>query len=272
MVELPPGRFIMGAPEGEEPAARNPRRPEWTERAERPQVEVGIASPLAVGKYEVTFAEWDHCVDAGGCTHIPDDAGWGRGTRPVIHINMGDAEEYIRWLRQLTGQPYRLPSEAEWEYAARGGTTTARYWGDEVGRGMAVCKRCGSRWDDRSTAPVGSFPPNPFGLHDMLGNVAEWVADCWNKDHEGARTDGAARIEDSPWWKDGSCERPMYRGGAWGYFTWTVRAARRDFWFPRPIPPPWSDRGDSRGFRVVRGLDSARDVETARDIEAAIHR
>jgi formylglycine-generating enzyme required for sulfatase activity len=259
LVELPRGRFLMGRPEGEEPASRNPNRPEWTELAEGPQVEVEIGYPLAVGKYEVTFAEWDHCVAAGGCTHTPDDAGWGRGNRPVINVNRGDAEEYIRWLRQLTGQPYRLPSEAEWEYAARGGTTTARYWGDEIGRGMAVCERCGSRWDDRSTAPVGSFPPNPFGLHDMLGNVAEWVADCWNTDHEGARTDGSARIEDSPWWKDGSCERPMRRGGAWGFFTWTIRAAYRNYFRPccSITGQPWSDRGDSNGFRVVRTVEAA---------------
>lgn len=254
MVELPPGRFLMGRPEGEEPASANPNRPEWTERAEGPQVEVEIGSSLAFGKYEVTFAEWDHCVDAGVCTHIPDDAGWGRGDRPVINVSRDDAEEYIRWLRQLTGQPYRLPSEAEWEYAARGGTTTARYWGDQIGRGMAVCDRCGSKWDKRSTAPVGSFPPNPFGLHDMLGNVSEWVADCWNPDHTGARTDGSARIEDSPWWKDGSCERPVLRGGAWGFFTWTVRAAKRSYFWPccSISGEPWNPRGDSRGFRVVR--------------------
>jgi formylglycine-generating enzyme required for sulfatase activity len=259
MVQLPPGRFLMGRPEGEEPASRNPNRPEWTELAEGPQVEVEIGYPLAAGKYEVTFAEWDACVAAGGCTHVPDDAGWGRGDRPVINVNRGDAEEYIRWLRQITGQPYRLPSEAEWEYAARGGTTTARYWGDQIGRGMAVCDRCGSKWDKRSTAPVGSFPPNPFGLHDMLGNVGEWVADCWNKDHTGARTDGSARIEDSPWWKDGSCERPVQRGGAWGFFTWTVRAAKRGYfrYGHGPSGRPWSDRGDSYGFRVVRDVEVA---------------
>jgi formylglycine-generating enzyme required for sulfatase activity len=254
MVQLPPGRFLMGAPEGEEPASRNPNRPEWTELAEKPQVEVEIAYPLAVGKYEVTFAEWDHCVAAGGCTHIPDDNGWGRGDRPVINVSRDDAEEYIRWLTQLTGQPYRLPTEAEWEYAARGGTTTARYWGDQIGRGMAICDRCGSRWDKRSTVPVGTFPPNPFGLHEMLDNVTEWVADCWNPDHTGARTDGSARIEDSPWWRNGRCERPMQRGGAWGYFTWTVRAAKRSYFSPccSITGKPWNPRGDSRGFRVAR--------------------
>jgi formylglycine-generating enzyme required for sulfatase activity len=250
MVELPPGRFLMGSPDGEEPAALNPDRPEWTERAEKPQIEVEIAYRLAVGKYEVTFAEWDRCVQAGGCTYEPEDKAWGRGDRPVINVSRTDAQQYIEWLSEVTGQRYRLPSEAEWEYAARAGTTSARYWGDELGHGMTVCDGCGSRWENRSTAPVGSFPPNPFGLHDMLGNVEEWVADCWTDTHEGAPADGSARAEDSPWWKDGKCERPVQKGGAWSYYPWTVRSATRSYFWPGP----WTDRNDSYGFRVVRSM------------------
>jgi formylglycine-generating enzyme required for sulfatase activity len=248
MVVLPPGQFLMGSPAGEEPAALNPDRPEWTELAEQPQVEVEIADSFAIGKYEITFAEWDRCVEAGGCTYRPDDEGWGRRDRPVVNIARMDAEEYIAWLSEVTGHQYRLPSEAEWEYAARAGTTTARYWGNELGRGMAVCDGCGSEWDKRSTAPIGSFAPNPFGLHDMLGNVEEWVADCWVETHAAAPRDGSARVEDSPWWSGGECERPVQRGGAWSYYPWTVRAAARSFW----RPGPWTDREDRYGFRLVR--------------------
>jgi len=248
MVELPPGRYLMGAPTGEEPAAGNPRRPHWTEEAERPQVDVEIAYRLAVGKYEVTFDEWDRCVAAGGCDHTPGDNGWGRGTRPVIHLARSDALQYVAWLSEVTGQPYRLPSEAEWEYAARAGTRTARYWGEQVGHGMAPCDGCGSRWDNRSTAPVGSFPPNQFGLHDMLGNVVEWVADCWHPNHLGNPGDGTARTGTSPAWRDGTCVQPVRRGGAFNYFPWTVRSAARSYW----RPGPWDERNGHYGFRVAR--------------------
>jgi formylglycine-generating enzyme required for sulfatase activity len=248
MVEVPPGRYLMGAPPGEEPAAGNPRRPDWTEEAEQPQVEVEIAYRLAVGKYEVTFDEWDRCVAAGGCDYTPGDNGWGRGSHPVIHLARSDALHYVAWLAEVTGQPYRLPSEAEWEYAARAGTRTARYWGDAVGRGMTSCDGCGSQWDNRSTAPVGSFPSNQFGLHDMLGNVVEWVADCWHPNHLGNPGDGSARIETAQAWRAGTCVWPVRRGGAFDYFPWTVRSAARSYW----RPGPWGERDGNYGFRVVR--------------------
>jgi formylglycine-generating enzyme required for sulfatase activity len=252
LVELPPGRFLMGAAEGEMPAASIPTMPEWKEAAARPRVEVEISHSLAVGKYEVTFAEWDRCVDAGGCRHRPDDAGWGRGDRPVIMISRADAEEYVAWLSDRTGHVYRLPTEAEWEYAARAGTTTARWWGPDIEPAYAACDGCGTPWDKRSTAPVGSFPPNPFGLHDMLSNVSEWVADCWHDTLDGAPTDGSARIETSPWWRDGRCTRPAFRGGAYSYYPWTIWAGNRGYWWPGG---PWTDRdSDSRGFRVARTL------------------
>jgi len=255
MIELLRGRYLMGtSAEEEERLAliRNPKRTQHSRNAERPQIEVAIDYTFALGRYEVTFDEWDRCVDAGGCTHRPSDRGFGRGHRPVIHVSRRDAEEYLVWLRDVTGQPYRLPSSAEWEYAARAGTTTARWWGDALGEGRAVCDACGSRWDDRSTAPVGSFPPNPWGLYDMLSNVSEVVADCWHDTYEGHPTDGSPRLEAPPGWPDGECRRATWRGGGWPFFAWTVRAATRsggnmslDYRDDHPRA------GGSRGFRVA---------------------
>jgi len=172
----------------------------------------------------------------------------------VIHVNRSQAIRYTAWLSEKTGKKYRLPSEVEWEYAARAGTTTARYWGDEVGKGLAVCDGCGSRWDKRSTAPVGSFPPNAFGLHDMLGNVSEWVLDCWHPSHEGIPTDGSPRLDGSPYWQDGTCQRPIRRGAAWSSYAWAVRAASRAV---VRLDGPWGPAGDyADGFRVVREIDA----------------
>ncbi len=261
MVELPPGRFTMGRAEGEEERAGLNRDPNWPQRIrghELPRVEVDIAYPFALGKYEVTFDEWDRCVEAGGCAHRPGDRGFGRGDRPVIHVSRLDAEEYVAWLSDVTGKAYRLPSGAEWEYAARAGTGTARWWGDELGSGRAVCDGCGSRWDDRSTAPVGSLPPNPWGLHDMLSNVSEVVADCWHDNYAGHPADGSPRVEAPAGWP-GECERATWRGGAWSYFTWTVRAAARrggnkDFEHRDDHPRA----GGSQGIRVARGVGGTR--------------
>ena len=259
MVELPPGRYLMGRAEGEDERTglnRDPNRPQRARDSERPQVEVTIAYPFALGKYEVTFDEWDRCVHAGGCTYRPGDRGWGRGTRPVIHVSRVDAEDYLAWLSRTTGQTYRLPSSAEWEYAARAGTTTARWWGDELGTGRAVCDGCGSRWDDVSSVPVGSFPPNPWGLHDMLSNVSEVVADCWHDNYEGHPADGFARLQAPAGWPDGECRRATWRGGGWGYFTWTVRAATRsggnmslEFRNDHQLV------GGGHGFRVARAME-----------------
>lgn len=262
MVELPPGRYLIGRAEGAEERTglnRDPNRPQRTRDNERPQLEVAIDYPFAVGKYEVTFDEWDHCVDAGGCAYRPTDRGFGRGDRPVIHVSRLDAGEYLSWLGNVTGEPYRLPSSAEWEYAARAGTTTARWWGDELGDGRAVCNGCGSRWDDRSTAPVGSFAPNPWGLHDMLSNVTEVVADCWHESYDGHPANGSPRLEAPAGWPEGKCKRATWRGGAWSSFTWTVRAATRlggnmgiDYRADHPRA------GGSRGFRVARVVADTR--------------
>lgn len=186
-----------------------------------------LTRPLAVSRTEVTFAEWDACVAAGACRKGRDDHHWGRGRRPVINVSWDDAVAYAGWLSAVTGKHYRLPSGAEWEYAARGGTATAYWWGDAIGSGHANCRGCGSRWGGVSTAPVASFPPNPFGLYDMNGNVWEWTSDCW----QAPQSD--------------SCPERTIRGGSWYYFapmsTVTARA--------RFSAEEWSY---NIGIRVVR--------------------
>ncbi len=170
-----------------------------------------------------------------------------------------DAGIYLAWLREVTGRPYRLPSSAEWEYAARAGTTTARWWGDEVGSGHAVCEECGLEWEVGSTAPTGSLPPNPWGLHDMLGNVQELVADCWISTYEDAsRTDGSPVREASRHWSEGRCLRPTWRGGAFSYFRWTVRAAWRSggsILATADARHAHPQVGGGTGFRVALTLD-----------------
>ena len=164
MVVLPTGRFRMGSPSGE--TGRFP----W----EGPVRTVNISKRIAMGRYEVTFADYDRFVSATGRESL-DDEGWGRGRRPVINVSKKDAQAYAVWLSAQTGKTYRLPSESEWEYAARAGTRTRYSWGDETGVNRASCDGCGSEWDDEQTAPVGSFAANGFGLFDMHGNVREWV-------------------------------------------------------------------------------------------------
>ena len=154
-----------------------------------------VVAPFAAGVFEVTFDEWDACVADGGCNHyMADDAGWGRGSLPVVSISWHDAQSYVGWLSSKTGRPYRLLSEAEWEYAARGGVEGTRFWwGDHVDRrfanyGADACCECDAVGEDRwtYTAPVGSFLPNPYGLYDMIGNAWEWVEDCEHADYSGA--------------------------------------------------------------------------------------
>ena len=155
-----------------------------------PRHRVTIARPFSVGVHEVTFAQWDACRRAGGCSHNPDGQGWGRGTRPVVDVSWHDAQQYVRWLSGKTGARYRLLSESEWEYVARAGTTTRYWWGGAIARSRANCDGCGSRWDGRQTAPVGTFRPNAFGLHDVHGNVWEWVQDCERGSYSGAPSNG----------------------------------------------------------------------------------
>lgn len=231
MVVIPAGSYQMGDVSGR-----------GFFSSEYPVHRVTIEYPFAVGKYEVTFDEWDACVAAGGCSHQPNDEGWGRGTRPVIDVSWEDAQEYVTWLSGETGKPYRLLSEAEWEYVARAGTTTRYWWGNKIGTNNANCDGCGSQWDDKSTAPVGSFTANAFGVFDTAGNVWEWVKDCWNDDYKGAPTDGRA-------WTSGDCTRRVWRGGSWDLFPENVRPAFRFRYYP-------GDRFNYHGFRIARTLTS----------------
>jgi formylglycine-generating enzyme required for sulfatase activity len=169
MVILPAGTFKMGDIQG------------GGSDREKPVHEVSVAR-FAIGRYEVTFAEYDQFAKATGRIK-PDDEGWGRGKHPVINVTWYDAKAYTEWLTEQTGKQYSLPSEAQWEYAARAGTETKYWWGNEIGENRANCRNCGSQWDGSSTAPVGSFGPNPFGLYDTAGNVWEWISDSWHKDY-----------------------------------------------------------------------------------------
>jgi formylglycine-generating enzyme required for sulfatase activity len=234
MVVVPAGEFMMGSL----PSEKGRRG------SEGPQHKVTIARPMAVSKFEVTFADWDACVSGGGCPQEgrASDFGWGRGTRPVIFVSWDDAQHYVAWLSRMTGKVYRLLTEAEWEYAARAGTTTAYSWGDEIGKGNANCSACGSRWDNRQPAPVGSFAPNAFGLHDMHGNVSEWVEDCYHDNYSRAPTDG------SPW-TTGDCRR-VVRGGSWSFPRLPGELPRAAFRYWLPTIAAYNDLG----FRVGRTL------------------
>lgn len=164
---------------------------------------------FAISKFAVTFREWDSCVADGGCGgYQPSDNGWGRGNRPVINVSWIDTQNYIQWLSHKTGKAYRLPSEQEWETAARAGTTSDYYWGNDIGRNHANCDGCGSEWDNKKTAPVGSFKPNAFGLYDMMGNVWQWTDAC----------------------KSGNCTRRVFCGGSWNHRPQDMRAGMCN-WF-----------------------------------------
>ena len=210
MVVVPGDRFVMGSPKGTSYGAY-----------EEPQHDVLIKQRFAVSRFEVTFEEWDACVTVGGCTYSPSDLGWGRGTRPVINVSWNDIQEYVTWLSKRTGKSYRLLSEAEWEYAARAGTSTKYFWGDEIGQNNANCVGCGSQWDRKQTAPVGSFGANAFGLYDMHGNVSEWTQDCDHKNYQGAPEDGSA------WIRSGNCQDRVMHSGSWLYGPYTSRSAYR---------------------------------------------
>ncbi|MCG8508345.1 MAG: formylglycine-generating enzyme family protein [Rhodospirillales bacterium] len=228
MTVVPAGSFIMGA--------------DSRFKAEAPPREVTIAKPFAIGRFEVTFDQWKVCADAGVCKKDPSDHNWGRGIRPVININFADAVAYTEWLSKRTGKKYRLPTEAEWEYAARAGTSSSYSWGDDTGKGKewANCRDCGPEVS-HETYPVGSFEPNSWGLYDVHGNVWEWVQDCWNKNHEGAPTDGSART-------DGNCMFRVNRSGSWYYFHTNLRSAYRTKY-------PAKAFSYGIGLRVVREVE-----------------
>jgi formylglycine-generating enzyme required for sulfatase activity len=225
MVVVPAGQFKMGSAET---------------IYEQPAHQVSIARPFAIGRREVTFDEWDLCVTAGGCKYRPDDHGWGRANRPVIDVSWDDAKAFLSWLSQKSGKIYRLPSEAEWEYAARAGTESSFWWGRSPVKGNANCEDCAES-PSRRTLPAQSFRPNGFGLFDVAGNVAEWVEDCWNDTYRGAPTDGSA-------WITGQCRQRGLRGGSFASKTNFIRSAAR-FRYDQDV------RYYANGFRVVRDLN-----------------
>jgi formylglycine-generating enzyme required for sulfatase activity len=229
MIVVPAGSFIMGSP---------PDEPGRSSR-EGPQRKVSIPRPFAVSKFNVTFDDWDACVSVGGCPNAPDSPS-GRGTKPVVNVTWDEAQQYVAWLSRMTGQTYRLLSEAEWEYAARAGTMTAYHWGNDVGQGNANCDGCGSKWDNQETSPVGFFKPNAFGLYDMHGNVWQWVHDCYADNYKEAPIDGSARTT-------GDCSRRVVRGGSSNTGPARIRAAFRD-------RDSIGFRLDYLGFRIARTL------------------
>ena len=227
MVVIPAGTFRMGCVSGRD-----------CFDDEQPVHAVMMSQPFALSKHEVTFEEYDRFT----FPNQVEDEGWGRGRRPVMNVSWDDAQEYVAWLSSETGARYRLPSEAEWEYAARAGTTTAYSWGNVVGNNRANCKECGSQWDDRMTVPVGSFGANAWGLHDMHGNVWEWVQDCWHASYVGVPRDGSA------WTVGGNCGPRVLRGGSWSNGPRSLRAAYRG-------GITTDIRNVDFGFRVARTLD-----------------
>ena len=255
MVELPGGSFRMGDIDGTGTAY------------ERPVRTVQVA-PFAIGKYEVTFNEWLSCMEAKGCTKRPSHEGWGATGRPVINVSWNDAQQYVKWLSAHTGDRYRLPSEAEWEYAARAGTESRFSWGDGA---EWVCdqanifdadgRAANPQWTWNAqcrdgypfTAPVGQFKPNPWGLHDMFGNVWEWTQDCWNPDYTDAPLDARARTT-------GQCSKRVNRGGGWTNHPRTMRSATRD-------ADNVGDSGNALGFRVVKELAPASAGDGAASVE-----
>jgi len=223
LVLIQPGAFDMGSSEMFD--------------FEAPVHHVTIRKPFYIGRREVTFEEWDACLAEGGCKQKPDDRGLGRSRRPVTDLDWDDAKSYVAWLSQKTGKTYRLPSESEWEYVARAGTTTTYPWGRAVDKDKANCLGCTSD-PVKKAIDVGSFPPNAFGVYDMAGNAAEWVEDCWSDNYRGAPTDGSA-------WIKPQCRERVLRGGSFNNDPRYLRSAAR-FKYDQNV------RFYTNGFRVVR--------------------
>lgn len=225
MVALYPQPFTMGS-NGSDPS-------------ERPAHKVALRTPFAIGKYEVTVGQWTQCVKASVCPSVPSAANAAENL-PMRDVSWDEAQLYLKWLSTVSRRPYRLPTEAEWEYAARGGTSTRYWWGEQMKGGNASCQGCGEPWKADGPPPVGSFVANPFGLADMNGSVWEWVQDCWHSSYKGAPADGSA-------WADANCQSRVIRGGSWrengSYMLSTTR-----FKYDASV------RQSQNGFRVARTL------------------
>ena len=226
MILIPAGTYQMGSPSDEPERHQNEK-----------QHSITIAKPFAVSKYEVTFAQYDSFAEFTQ-REKPFDQDWGRGDRPVLNISWLDALAYAEWLSQQTGRPYRLLTEAEWEYVARAGTTTTYWWGNALPDNLAICKDCNNQWEKREPAPVGQLPANSFGVHDILGNVWEWTCSTYQENYLGAELHCAANDDDS---------LKSIRGGSYLNHASMVRAAVRDTFSP-------ADSNELVGFRLARDL------------------
>lgn len=244
LVIVPAGRAVIGD------ASKDRLTHEW------PAWTVELNYRIAVARFEITFAQWDACVQEQGCAHRPDDLGWGRGDQPVVLVSFNDAQDYVQWLSRRTGHGYRLPSESEWEYAARAGSVGAFSFGRTAEQ---ICRfgngaDAGSGFDGRygtctdgfpdRPAPVGSFVPNTFGLYDTAGNVWEWVQDCWHPSYVGVPRSGA------PWLRGCFSEDRIARGGSFAARAEDLRTAHRMRFSP-------TLRRADIGFRVVRPVSDA---------------
>lgn len=225
MVVVPAGLFLMGSDKY---------------KTEKPKRVIRFRKPFAIGRFETTHTEWQACIDGGGCTHKPHDHDWGTNRMPVINVNHAMVQGYAKWISSTTGKTYRLPSEAEWEYVARAGSKENYSFGNMVGKNRVNCRKCGAPWSGIGNAPVGSFPPNPWGVYDMHGNAFEWVEDCWHPNYEGAPKSSAART-------DGKCHFRVIRGGSWYYYSRMSRSANRQK-NPAAVKSYWLS------FRLVREL------------------
>jgi formylglycine-generating enzyme required for sulfatase activity len=225
MIAVPAGEFLMGS--------------STDDPSEKPVHRVTIGTPFAIGKYEVTVEQWNACVAANACPKLTPESNANKAA-PARDVSWDDAQQYLKWLSKTTGKPYRLPTEAEWEYADRGGTTTAYWWGDQMRKGNANCKDCGDPWHKDGPEAVGSFTPNPLGLYDMNGSVWEWVADCWHNSYQGAPADGHA-------WDNPSCDMRVIRGGSWREGGGYMLSATR-FKYSASV------RQSQDGFRVMKEL------------------
>jgi len=197
--------------------------------SERPVHQVTI-KPFAIGKFPVSVQEWNACATAKACGFVST----GKDEAPITNVSWSDARQYVAWLAETTGKPYRLPTEAEWEYAARAGTQTKYWWGDQFQADAANCKNCAA---NEQPVKVGSLKPNPFGLYDMGGSVDQWVEDCWHKTYQGAPADGSA-------WVEGQCPSHVLRSGSWKNDGRYVRPSNRDSYDTNVRYP-------THGFRVA---------------------
>lgn len=225
MVEVPTGSFQMGNRGGDS--------------TEQPVHEVAFKHRFAIGIREVTYGEWMACVKDQGCKQVPELAS--TTEQPMRNVSWSDAVQYTEWLKKTTQQPYRLPTEAEWEYTARANTSTRYWWGNDPGLAYANCKGCGGEWNRNAPLKAGSYPPNPFGIYDMSGSVWEWVSDCWHSNYNGAPNDGRS-------WETPGCQQRVLRGGSWRDDPKLVSSFTR-FYYDADI------RYIANGFRVALSLD-----------------